>query len=261
MRKSRTLRLSQTESLIELYSNDGLSNDYRCRFMKDMKNKLEAGRNISTKQRAWLDNLILEGLPTIDRDNDLVQKLRDALSTPGMNHRSSILSDFLGIASSGRKFSEKQESFMLALLEEANKVKIEGPYTPDDETIEKLRQCVKISKAYTHNYWITHPGTAKALEAVKAWLEDTDTFIDTWSVNKILSSMKGRLLELTTKPYVQPGDLIWYRNGGPQTVVPGMVTSPPEVSETGQIVYPILVDGNVINVTRGYIAKRRGRGV
>jgi hypothetical protein len=151
---------------------------------------------------------------------------------------------------------------MEKLLAEADRLTVEGPFTIDEETIEKLRLCVKLAVGYTGNYWATHGGTAKALESVKAHLAGT-AITDEWCVNKLLKSMAGRLREVTERPYVSPDKPCWVRLGKwtEATWELGIVAGDPEIDKHGRIVYPILTPtGSLKMAPAGDLAKRKPRG-
>jgi len=221
----------------------------------DAKSRLDRGRSLSAKQRSWLDSLIDEGVPEIIRDNKLIIEIKAALSIRGLEHRNCVLSDFLARLSIGKDLTPKQKVFLDGILKEAEKVIKEGPYSPDSETVSKLEQCICLSEAYSSNYWITHPGTARALMGIKEWLQDPAGFIDEWSVNKVIKTMSARLRELNDKPYAASGDLVWYKGVWPDAKT-GVVSGPPEIDKTGDIVYPILCDGQLSLINKSHLSKR-----
>ncbi len=50
-RKSKELRLSQTQALFAEYEAAGIAEDYHGRFIRDMKLRLERGKGLYPKQR------------------------------------------------------------------------------------------------------------------------------------------------------------------------------------------------------------------
>ena len=260
-RKSAQLRLSESETLLALYIEACLEEDYRARFIRDMTLRLQRNKSLSKKQRDWLDSLIEEGIPEPLGDQDLIARIETAQRVEGMNPYSvRILSDFLSKIKRGWSLSEKQTAWMNGILEEADKIAHHGPYSPDEETIETLKTCVRLSLGYSSVYWETHGGTKKAFGNVKNWLEEGG-FIDEWSVKKLIKAMSSRLRELRSTPYVNPGDLVWCRfahtpGGNPAL---GVVSGGPSVSGYGTIVYSILVDGKVEELTKDRLAKRVNR--
>ena len=111
-RKSRELRLSQTKSLIEAYSNAGIGHaDRSFRFMNDMAARLERGKGMSTGQRKYLDSLIDQGVPKL-KNEARVSEILEAAKVDGMQQASSTLSDFAFKLGKGWSLSEKQEKFL-----------------------------------------------------------------------------------------------------------------------------------------------------
>jgi len=259
MRKSRQTRIDEATSLMAEYDSESLTGDYRCRFISDMKDRLLRGKNMSTRQRSWFDSLVEEGVPEIETDKEKISTIKDALSVVGMEHRHEPLQSFLSTLARGKTLSERQESFLSSLLEEAEGVKLNGPYVPEADNVEKLRSCLELSKGYSSMYWSTHPGTYKALRAVESWLEDPDSItIDKWSVDKILKAMRSKLNELYHKPYVESGDFIWYHDGA-NGLIPGVVVEQASVDNRGEIVYGVLSGSRVVSASKGRLSKRGKR--
>jgi len=254
-RKSRELRTSQTLSLIQEYEGDNMQTDYRYRFLKDVYQRLVGGKHLTKRQREWLDSLIEEGLPKINRDNALISQIRDVINIEGMEHRKSVLSDFISRLSGGRNLTEKQAAFLTVMLEEAEKVKRDGPYDPGKDIREKLSQCILLSEGYSTMYWQTHPGTSRAISNVRSWIEGCSPNIDEWSVNKTLKAMNSKLRELSS-PYVKAGDLVWCRQGYNSDPETGVVSGSPEITKEGKIVYPVLCGGTLLMMGKGQLAKR-----
>ena len=257
MRKSKAVRLSEAQELLTMYSEENLDRDKRARFIFDMISKLEAGKNLSARQRSWLDSLIAEGRPEVIGDKEIIERVTSALQVEGLSDQEvSALRDFRYKLSKGWDLSEKQQAWMNNIIKKSEKILKDGPYTPDDDTVDLLRKCIKLAKGYSSVYWSTHGGTARALENVSRWLSE-DGNVDEWSVNKLISSMRSRLRELEDKHYVKSGELVWCRSqvGGQASI--GVVHGPPEISERGDVVYPVLAGGSLLLVTRDRIAKRK----
>jgi hypothetical protein len=259
-RKSLSLRLSESEKLVASYLEAGMEEDYRYRFITDVVARLRRGKSLTSKQRNWLDSLIEEGVPAPKGDPKLISRIETACRVDGMREYDvKILGDFLSKIKRGWDLSAKQAKWMDGLLAESERIAIEGPYVPDTKTVDRLKKCVKLSGGYSSMYWQTHGGTAKALGNVKAWLENGGN-IDEWSVNKLTKALGAKLRELESIPYVSQGDLVWCRlprNGGNTSL--GVVSTSASVSDRGQIVYGVLVDGEVFDLTKECLAKRNSR--
>jgi len=249
--------MSQTLSLIENYEKSNLSLDYRYKFLVDAIRRLQAGKTLTTRQRSWLDSLIEEGAPEIKRDNMLIEKIREAMELRGMEHRASVLRDFVNRLSCGRELSPKQTTFLSGMLKEADDIRERGPYEPTDSEKIRLSQCVMLGEGYSSMYWQTHPGTARALRAVREWIEGNSESIDEWSANKITSAMASKLRELNESPYASSGDLVWVKIE--DTMITGVVSGTPEVCERGEIKYPVLTGSELLMLTKARLAKRKTR--
>ena len=264
-RKSRELRLSQSRELFAAYTEAGLVDDFRYSFIRDMISRLDRNRGTTTKQRNWIDSLIEEGVPAPKGDPVLLTRIEAAQAVVGMKeYDTNILGEFAGKIRRGWDLSEKQTAWMQKLLDEANRLAVEGPFTIDEETTEKLHICLRLAKGYSSTYWATHGGTGKALASVEAHLAGTG-ITDEWCVNKLMKSMAGRLREVTETPYVTPDKPCWVRVRNEDTNFGhnmynwdlGVVAGSPEVDDHGRIVYPVLTaTGSLQMATQNELAKR-----
>lgn len=259
-RKSPGLRISQAKQLYTSYQEAHIAEDKVGCFIRDMIAKLERQRVLSKGQRNWLDSLIEEGVPEPKGDPELINRIETAFNVDGMQEYDiKILKDFLRTIKRGWKLSDKQSKWMEGLLEKSDKIAIDGPYIPDEETLSNLKKCIKLSQGYSGMYWQTHGGTAKALSNVKNWIENGG-YIDEWSVKKLTKALGSKLRELDSNPYVSPGDLVWCRlpqNRG--NISLGVVSTCATVSDHGQIIYGVLVEGRVFDLTKESLAKRNSK--
>ena len=268
-RKSHALRLSQATDLVAVYAEAGMGDDYRARFARDMSARLGRNKGLSKRQREWLDSLIEEGVPVPKGDQALIARIEAAQAVKGMKEYDvNILSEFLTKVRNDWKMSEKQTKWMGEILAEADRIAIEGPYTIDEETTEKLRLCLKLAKGYNGVYWETHSGTRKALESVTSHLAGAGV-TDEWCVNKLLKSMAGRLREVLERPYVTPDKPCWVRVRNEDTNFGhnmyswslGVVAGSPEIDDRGAIVYPVLTATGSLKLARKEeLAKRKPKG-
>jgi hypothetical protein len=264
-RKSQALRLSQATNLTEAFAEANMGDDYRARFAQDMVTRLGRNKGLSKRQRDWLDSLIEEGVPVPKGDFKLLARIKAAQNTEGVVPRDvNILGEFAGKLARGWVLSEKQEEWMLGILENAERIAIEGPWEPSVEQIIKLEACVKLANGYSQMHWGNHPGTHKALRAVSEYLAHSGT-IDEWHVNKLIKSMTGKLKELFEKPYVTSEKPCWAMYGSKYANAArswGLATvmGAPSVNDRGQIVYPVLMCSGALElVTRQRLSKRKPR--
>jgi len=266
-RKSRELRRSQASALAHAYGEANLSDDYRARFVRDMVARLDRNKGLSKRQREWLDNLIEEGVPAPKGDPELLANIEAAQAVEGMSARDvQILGEFAGKISRGWDLSEKQMQWLLGILANAEKIRVEGPWLPSAEQVEKLKACVKLARGYSNTHWGNNPGTYKAVKAVSEYLEADGAPPRPWHVNKLLTAMKGKLKELFETPYVTPEKPCWaivpVQPGERRVREYGLATvmGPPQVNEAGRIVYPILTGtGSLALLSRHSLAKRKPR--
>ena len=263
-RKSRELRLAQTLELITKYDNAGLCSHKNIRFAKDMANRLELGRGLSKKQRAWLDSIIMEPVPE-PQNKKLYEQIIAARDTDGMQGKVQILNDFAHKAFNGWKLSSKQENWLNKMLSEAINMRINGPWKPSLGIIEQLKLCIQLSLARSSNYWYTHVGTAKALESVTKWLEHETSHvptgegtnpysIDEWSCSKLIDSFRVGLRQLENSKF-NPGDMAWFYSPEEKQWVHALVTAGSHVNESGDVMYSALVNGQMVETKK--LAKRR----
>ena len=267
-RKSRQLRLSQAKELAGLYEAAGFAGNKRHRFIRDMVARLEV-RDITGGQKKFLDSLIEQGAPEV-KNVERVAEIKAAMEVDGMQHRRDPLASMLRSVAGGWDLSEKQEKFLAMMLDEAKRIKEHGRYRPCASTVADLQ--IAISKVRGAGGWyLSHrPGTARAYEKVSRWLQWNDDnqrqqllkdtgvdvewidepHIDEWNVNKMLNAAKKTLDELKNPKHL-PGELRYYK--GTQVA---LVSGAP-MFKGGEVVYPAIVDGNMVETHM--LTKRRTR--
>lgn len=244
-RKSRALRLAQTIDLIEKYEVAGLGNDRICNFARDMRWRLERGKALSAGRRRFLDDVIEQGVPEPKGDVEMIARIDEAIATDGATGKH-VLSDFRGKLVRGWDLSEKQLEFCNALIAEAKEVR-EGTYwRPDEETTERIKRAVSCYICYSANYWATHPGGAKAMDAARNWLAGSSVKITEYHVKKLFKAVAGRLRDLEN-PKFSEGLLAFY---GPQRE-PAVVLGGPKPTRNG-IAYDVLIGGQVLTTKHLY---------
>jgi len=259
------------------YSDKGLESDRSYRFMTDMSSRMECSKGMSTGQRKYLDSLIDQGIPT-PKNEERVKEILAAAEVDGMQQSASTLKDFAFKLSKGWNLSEKQEKFLSKLLAKAETVKVEGRFRPAGELLEDLKSAAAICKIKNSWYWQHRPGTAKAYDKVRVWLEwsrtktakdeieasipgsiiqiELEPIIDQWACDKLLEAVKNQISELRS-PRHPEGSMVWkvMYNGTPKSCA--IITGPPTLKD-GKIFYPCLVSGEDILVISEDLKKRRG---
>jgi hypothetical protein len=112
-RKSKEQRTLETRHLLEAWEKAELTNDKRYFFIDEMLNSLERGKNLTTKQREWLDSLIKEGVPQLSLNNkQIIQKIESAIeifsSLKSRDWQISVLRDLRARIIVYENLSEKQ---------------------------------------------------------------------------------------------------------------------------------------------------------
>jgi hypothetical protein len=281
MRKSRDQRIADIKTTVSKYESAGLEQDRSVRFLNDMCYRLERGKSLTTKQRAWADKLCSSELPKI-KNEERVKELLAAAEVDGMQQLSSTLKDFAFKIGKGWNLSDKQKSFLSSMLQKAENLRATGRFRPDADCVKDLEAAVSICNKKNSWYWQHRPGTAKAFGKVESWLDwncrnrvrkdlleagvdaravlagtavGDEPIIDQWACDKLLDSVKKQLGELKTPRHAE-GAIIWKAvYNAPKAF--GLVTGPPAVQD-GLIVYPCLIDGEDIMVPAGDLRKRRG---
>ena len=256
---------------VEEYDAAGLSGHRNAKFAQDMIDRTQLGRGFTAGQRKWVESIINEPIPTA-RDQALYDQILSASETKGLKRRSKeILLEFSIKAFNGWSFSEKQNAFLTSLLEEAGEVSLNGPWLPSPEQITDLHTCMKLSRRYHHSgYLSSHPGLQKALivtEHFLGWTEKygndagsvTESGLSEWHVNKVLKQFKTPLAELAS-PKHPAGETRYIKTMGPDMFMIhhiALIIDDPIVSDKGQIVYPVIVNGGLEHVL-GEALKKRG---
>ena len=268
-RKSRDLRLSQINALIESYRNAGLESDRSFRFMVDMKIRLDRGKGLSTRQRNYIDNLIEQGVPKA-KNADRVNKILEAAKVDGMQNDVKPLHDFAYKLGKGWSLSAKQEGFLAKLVQKAERLKVTGRFRPDEKMISDLSNAADILRHKNSWYFNHRPGTARALESVCNWLrwkkwadtvEDSsdeypEPLLDEWICNKVISSAKTDLAAINNPKYLEGSFAYAHFNRKVNSFA--LVTGSPFV-KGGVVVYPCLIDGAEHEVPVKNLRKRRSK--
>ena len=259
-RKSKALRLQQTQELNRLYEEAGMQNDYRGRFVKDMSLRLEKRGGLSPRMRRWLDDLIEQGVPEPKGNKEYLAKLEAARDLHGMQDDRKILNDFMLKVRNGWDLSEKQQAWADRLLEKAEDIRNNGVWAPSDDQLDRLRLCTALGKAYSGTFWSTHRRVYYAFEAVVSYITcldngGDDLLLSEYKVELVLNQFKNKLKELIEKPRLLEGALGFDRKTGDAVLVCGL----PEVSGDGEICYPVLVGEQHRFISTRNLLKRRPR--
>ena len=257
-RKSKVLRLEQTQNLHRLFEEAGMENDYRARFVRDMKSRLERDRGLSPRMRKWLDDLIEEGIPEVKGDHIMLAKLEAARDLHGMQDDQKILNEFMLKVRNGWDLSEKQTAWATRLLEKAEDIRNNGLWSPDTDQMKKLQACARLGMMYSGTYWSTHQRTYHAWEHIRTYLSQLESapehvLVSEYKVGIVLKQFKTKLIELFEKPRFVAGDIAFDR----LMKKAGLVCGEPMVDGAGRIVYAILIDDECQEIPTDRLRKRK----
>ena len=250
-RKSKTLRLSQTKTLIEAYEAAGLAGGKVCRFMREMKYRLEQDKGLSKGRREWLDRLIDEGVPA-PKNEERVNEILSAANLKGMEAKKHVLEDFAGKVRRDWSLSEKQEKWLNGMLAEAQDIRVHGSWHPSDELKETLEICLRLAKRKNGWFWQHKPGASKAYTKVSEYMSGDSTRVDDWACNKFTATFKTAISELKS-PKHSVGSMCFIGHSNEIAVI----ADNPFVDDHGWLKYPIIVSGTMRNESSGNIYKRR----
>ncbi len=253
-RKSRELRLQQAVDLSSAYDKAGVVTN-SARFINDMIFKLERKKNLSSKQKSYLDSLIEQGVPE-PKDLILYSRIMDAANIERLPEaiRTKLIDPFAKIAFNGWKISPAQQKWLDSLLEKAHAFKENGPWSPDSSLMEKIKFASDIAQTRNYNYWANRPGENKAAAKVAAWLVTPEQFdIEEWHIEKLLHSSRVAVREFDNPSFL-PGEIRGFRNST------ALILTGPHAGDStrynGKPVYEILHDGEAKYVIFDDIKKR-----
>ena len=260
-RKSRDLRLAHINEALGWYEELGLTNDRSARFLSDMKDRYERGRDLSSNQKKYADSLYDQGRPQV-KNEEKVRTIKEAASLDGMQKYENTLNDFAFKISRDWTLSEKQNNFLESLMQKADDIRENGKWTPNQEDVQELQSAVNILKSQSRWAFQHRPGLGRSLDEAIQWLSGEEQVskgltdknphvIDEWVFNKVRSSCKGKLAELKSPKHEQ-GSMRFRRNG---EVV--LVLSDPRINSRGAIMYTCLMGSSECEVSSDNLLKRR----
>ena len=260
-RKSRDLRLAHIIETLGWYEDLGLTNDRSARFLSDMKDRYEGGRDLSSNQKRYADSLYDQGRPQV-KNEEKVRTIKEAASLDGMQKYENTLNDFAFKISRDWTLSEKQNNFLESLMQKADDIRANGKWTPNQEDVQELQSAVNILKSQSRWAFQHRPGLGRSLDEAIQWLSGEEQVskgltdknphvIDEWVFNKVRSSCKGKLEEVKSPKHEQ-GSMRWHRNG---EVV--LVLSDPKISQRGDVMYTCLMGSSECEVSSDNLLKRR----
>jgi hypothetical protein len=152
--------------------------------------------------------------------------------------------------------------------------------------VEDLENANAVCATKNSWYWQHRPGTAKAYDKVSQWLDwnrrnkvseelkakgideevvkagcfvSEEPIIDQWVCDKLLKAVKNPINELKNPKFLV-GSMAWTRvyvgqpNSSPRVA---LISGLPKI-QSGEVTYPCLVSGTMMEITTKNLRKRRG---
>ncbi len=249
---SAAKRIELGNDMLERFQASNCGDHKAARFVSDMIVRLERGKSMTPKQRAWYDEAVLSSPPK-PKNEEQVAILLSAAEVPGMEKVSKVLKDFAYKLGRGWKLSEKQTAFMNKLLEQASDIKTNGRWEPSEEEKKQIAIGLAFSARYTADYLYGCPGISAALKECDKWLRGEITHVDKWYADKIMNLCKGDRKALADAADRWPqGSLATTKQGKI-----GLVVNGASVSKKGKPCLVLLLDGNPTEINLSDMKKQR----
>tara|TARA_R100000008_G_scaffold86732_1_gene81199 strand:- start:3719 stop:4498 length:780 start_codon:yes stop_codon:yes gene_type:complete len=251
-RMSVAKRIELGNEMVSRWEAANCGNSKNVRFVRDMLVRLDGGRSLTTKQRAWYDSAVVSSPPE-PQNKEAVDKLLSDSELPGMEKSAQVLRDFAYKLSRGWSLSEKQESFRKKLQAKADDIRNYGQWVPSESEKRDIEIGVAFCRRYDQYYLSGQPGKAKALRECTEWLAGNIDFLDEWSAQKMMSLCKTDREKMADAASRWPvGSLAQTKKGQL-----GLVTSEVFVSPKGKPCFSLLLEGSQVNVMIDDLKKDR----
>jgi hypothetical protein len=268
------IRAEMLEARLDDYEKAGLGNHRNVKFAKEMIARAAGGKGFSPGQRKWVMSIIEDALPEAS-DASMVERIDAALAVEGIPLRArTTLQDFRLKAFNGWSLSNKQQAWLNSLLANAEQIKEHGPWVPTDEENILIKTCVKLSNRYSAYYLEGQPGLKRSIYAAMGYVNGgcsstsaQENDFTAWNMEKLFTKFQKPLAELS-EPKHPAGEMRWvpvktpipstnpYQRGFNTEWHYSMVVGMPVVNEIGSVCYPMIVNGNMIDVPSEDVKKR-----
>ena len=249
-RKSQAQRLSDAIGTLTSWELAGHGQEKPALFLSQMIQRMERGKYPSAGQRKWLDSLTDEGAAAfpVTHNQDRLAEIDVAINTTAMS-RVDVLRDFRYKLKKGWNLSEKQETFLASLLEQARDLRANGlPALNEDEKflVESLLRYG--STVGNGDYYGYQQGKVAFIREVKEFyfIHKTVTKNHIESLRKMF---KGVTKALTEKKHTV-GSLV------PAAGRNGIVMSDAYVNDNGKLMIDVMASGKLRAVQYNLVGKR-----
>lgn len=251
-RMSAVKRIELGSAMVARWTEQNHGQDRSVRFVSDMVFRMSRGKGLTKKQREWFDSAVLSNPPE-PQNKEIVAKLKEGAATPGVeSENATIMLDFAYKLGRGWSLSEKQTSWMNGLLENAEGIKKNGAWVPDDELRALVEVGVVMGRAYSPDYLYTCQGIDKALKKCQAAVNGTAPW-NKWATEKVGGMFKGQRKQLADAILRWPaGDLVVTKKD-----VNALVVKSCYIAKNGKLAIDLLSGGAPYPVHPDHLVKPR----
>lgn len=250
-RKSQVLRLLDAKLALTLWEAAGHGQEKPALFIRQMVQRIEAGKYPSAGQRKWLDTLTDEGAAAfpVTHNQDRLVEIDEAINTNAMS-RVDVLRDFRFKLKKGWNLSEKQESFLTSLLEQARDLRANGLPTLTDDEKFLVESLIRYGETVGNgDYYGYQQGKAAAfIREVKEFYFIHKTVTKN-HIQSLCKMFKGVSIALTEKKH-PIGSLV------PAAGRNGIVMSDAYVNVNGKLMIDVMASGQLKAVNYKWVGKR-----
>jgi len=249
-RKSQVQRLTDAAHTLTLWEVAGHGQEKPALFISQMIQRIEAGKYPSAGQRKWLDSLTDEGVSAfpVTHNQDRLDEIDEAINTTAMS-RVDVLRDFRFKLKKGWNLSEKQESFLTSLLEQARDLRANGLPALTDDDKHLVESLIRYGETVGNgDYYGYQQGKAAFIREVKEFYFIHKTVTKN-HIQSLCKMFKGVSIALTEKKH-PVGSLV------PAAGRNGIVMSDAYVNVNGKLMIDVMASGQLKAVNYKWVGKR-----
>jgi hypothetical protein len=249
-RKSQAQRLDDTTHALKLWQDNGHGQEKAAQFLEQMLTRMGKGKYPSSGQRKWLDDLTDKGIGAfpVEHNVERLAEIDEAVNTVAMQSIN-VLKEFRYKLKKGWNLSEKQESFLSSLLEQAQDLRKNGLPELTDNEIFLVESLLRHGKTLGKNdYFGYQQGKCGFVQEVREFYATHGT-VTARHIDSLCKMFKGvsRALSETKHPI---GSLV------PAAGRNGIVMSGAYVNEAGTLMIDVMASGKLKPVHYNSVGKR-----
>ena len=172
-RKSQERRISEAKATLAMWKQGGHEGERAALFIRDMIANMERGKYPTTGQRKWLDELIDMGTSAFPKvhNQDRLDEIDSAINTKGMG-RIDVLRDFRYKLKKGWTLSDKQEKWLVAMLEEARELRETGIVFLGEDDQALVESLLTHCELGTNDYYGYNSGKKRFCNEVRSFISE-----------------------------------------------------------------------------------------